>query len=345
MKKIIYLLGLILIGQNLAAQVGGTNSFQFLDLDFNARSVGLGGDFIAVKDNDIDLAVANPSLITEKMDGNLSLNHFFYPAGINYGMLAYGKKIKDLGVFTGHLRYVAYGKFQRTDETGVDQGTFTAGDYDIGIGYGKEINEYFSIGGNINMILSHYESYTAMGIGADVSATYFNEEKNFTVTLLARNIGYQFKGYTSDNNEPLPIEVLAGMSYKFEHAPIRLGLIYKDVTNWDLTYNDPSLEPTIDELSNDTIPVPSATFVQKLGYHTNFSAEFLATENFNIRVGFNFQQRYGLGIVDRKGLSGFSMGFGFKVKRFAFNYAIAFNSAAGTTNVFGIRTNFNEWIR
>ena len=43
MKKIIYLLGLILIGQNLAAQVGGTNSFQFLDLDFNARSVGLGG--------------------------------------------------------------------------------------------------------------------------------------------------------------------------------------------------------------------------------------------------------------------------------------------------------------
>jgi hypothetical protein len=345
MKSIVSVVVIALLSVSLHAQVGGTSSFQFLDLDFNARSLALGGDFIPLKDGDINLAVANPASITKDMDANLALNHFFFPAGINYGMLAYGKHFDKLGTFTGHLRYVSYGQFQRTDEAGVDQGTFTAGDYALGIGYGKTLNKYFSIGGNFNTIFSHYESYTAVGIGVDVATMFYDEESNIAATLVARNIGYQLKGYTKSNNEPLPIEVLAGISYKFHHAPFRLGLIYKDITTWDLTYQDPTLRPTIDQLTQDTIPVPTSSFVQKLAYHTNFSAELVPSDNFHIRLGFNYAQRNGLGIVDRKGLSGFSLGFGLKVKKFAFNYGVAFFSAAGASNVFSVTTDFSKWNR
>lgn len=327
------------------SQTGGQSTYQFLDLDFNARSMALGGDFIALKDDDINLAVSNPASITKKMDGDLALNHFIFPSGINYGQLAYGKTVGDKGTFTGHLRYVSYGKFTRTDQAGVEEGTFTAGDYALGLGYGKDLNKFFSVGANVNVIFSHLESYTSVGMGVDVASTFHNPEKNLTVTVLARNIGYQIKGYTKGNHEPLPLEVLAGMSYKLSHAPFRFSVMAKDLSQWDLTYNDPTLEPTIDQLTGDTIPVPTAGFVKKLAYHTNFGLELVPNDNLFIRIGFNYQQRNALGIVDRKGASGFSFGFGLKTKKFEFHYGLAFYSAAGASNAFGVTTNFSQWTR
>lgn len=343
--KPIFLSLIIAVGAVANAQTGGGNTFQFLDLDFNARSLGLGGDFIALKDNDLNLAVSNPASITKEMDQNLALNHFIFPAGINYGMLAYGRNFGEIGTFTGHLRYVSYGQFKRTNEAGIEEGTFTAGDYALGVGYGKNFNKYMSIGGNVNFIFSHLESYTAVGVGVDLATTFTSESSDFTATLLARNIGYQIKGYTKANHEPLPLEVLAGISYKLAHAPFRFNITATDLANWDLTYNDPTLVPTIDQLTGDTVAVPKASFVQKLAYHTNFGVELVPNKNFFVRVGFNYQRRNGLGIVDRKGASGFSFGFGLKVKKFSFNYGVSFYSAAGASNVFGIKTNFSEWTR
>lgn len=327
------------------SQTGGQNTYQFLDLDFNARSLGLGGDFIALKDNDINLAVANPASITKAMDRDLALNHFIFPSGINYGQLAYARNFGGDGTFVGHLRYVSYGRFTRTDQTGVEEGTFTAGDYALGVGYGKDLNKFFSIGANVNVIFSHLETYTSVGAAVDVASTFHNEEQNFTVTVLARNIGYQIKGYTKGNHEPLPLEVLAGASYKLKHAPFRFSIMGTDLSTWDLTYNDPTLVPTIDQLTGDTIPVPTASFITKLAYHTNFGLELVPNDNFFVRVGFNFQRRNALGIVDRKGASGFSFGFGLKTKKFQFHYGLSFYSAAGASNAFGITTNFDQWSR
>ena len=327
------------------SQTGGTNTWKFLDLDFSARSMSLGSDFTPLKDGDINLAVTNPASITKDMDNNLSMNHFIYPAGINYGMLAYGKQFEKLGTFTGHLRYVSYGKFTRTDVNGIEQGTSTAGDCALGTGYAKELNKYFSIGGNFNLFFSHYETYTAFGVGADIATMFHDDKSNITISLLARNVGYQFKGFTSKNHEPLPTEVIAGISYKFHHAPFRLSIVGTDLTRWDLTYNDPDLKPTIDQLTGDTIPVPTASYMQKLAYHTNFGLEILPTDNFYIRVGFNYQRRNSLGVIDRMGLAGFSFGVGFKIKKFAFNYGISIYSAAGISNVFSITTNLNTWRR
>lgn len=344
MKLITCFLGILLTGF-VIAQTGGKQAWQFLDLDFNSRSMALGSDFVPLKDGDINLAVSNPASITAEMDRNFSMNHFVFPSGINYGMLTYGRNFEKVGTFVGHLRYVSYGRFMRTDASGTEQGTFTAGDYSVGTGYAKQLNKYFSIGANFNLLFSHYESYTSFGIGGDVAALFYDEKSHITVSLVARNIGYQLKGFTNKNHEQLPTQVLAGISYKFHHAPFRLSLVGTDLTTWDLTYNDPSLKPTIDQLTGDTIPVPHASFVQKLAYHTNFGLEILPNDNFFLRVGFNYGRRNSLGVVDRMGIGGFSFGFGLKVKRFSFNYGLAVYSAAGVSNSFCITTNFNEWKR
>ena len=344
MKKIILFLSLFISLAGMS-QIGGQSTYKFLDLDFNSRSMSLGGDFVLVADDDINLSVANPASITDKMDNSLSLNHAIFPSGINYGQIVYGKSIKELGTFTGHLRYVSYGSLERFDEFGVQQGTFSAGDYALGLGYSKKLNDYFSIGGNFNLIFSHLETYNSFGIGADLSVQFYDPENNITAVVIARNIGYQIKGYTSGNHEPMPTELLAGISYKFHHAPFRLSLMGHDLTTWDLSYNIPGAVETYDALTGDTIPVPSAKFVEKLFRHINFGVEILPTDNFAIRVGYNINRRMSLGVENRMGISGFSGGVGFKIKKFEFDYGISFYTASGISNMFTITTNLNEFQR
>ena len=344
MKKIILFLSVFISLAGLS-QIGGQNTYQFLDLDFNSRSMALGGDFVLVNDNDINLSVANPAAITAKMDNNLSLNHAVFPGGINYGQIAYGKNFDKLGTFTGHLRYVTYGSIQKYDEFGVEQGKFTAGDYALGIGYAKKLNDNFTIGGNFNLIFSHLESYSSFGIGADVSAQFYDPNSNITAVVIARNIGYQIKGYTPGNHESMPTELLAGISYKFHHAPFRLSLMGHDLTKWDLSYNIPDAVETYDALTGDTIPVPTAKFVEKLFRHINFGVEILPTKNFSIRLGYNFNRRQALGVEKRMGISGFSGGVGFKIKKFEFDYGVSFYSISGISNMFTITTNLNEFYR
>ncbi|MGV6862720.1 MAG: type IX secretion system protein PorQ [Putridiphycobacter sp.] len=324
------------------AQNGGEHTYQFLDLDFNSRSMALGGDFAVVNDDDINIAVANPAMISQKMDKKLSLNHAIFPSGINFGQVVYGKNTK-YGMFTGHLRYVSYGRFTRTSETGLEEGKFTAGDYAAGIGYGHQLNKYFSIGGNANVIFSHLESYTSVGVSGDMAIQFFDDKSNITAILQAKNIGYQLKSYTKQNKEPLPLELLAGISYKFHHAPFRLSMMAHDLTQWDLSYNIPGAVPTIDVLTGDTIPVPQASFVEKTFRHLNFGVEILPTDNFSIRLGYNFNRRKSLGVEGRMGIGGFSAGVGFKIKKFEFDYALAVYSAAGASNMFTITTNLAEW--
>jgi hypothetical protein len=345
MKKIVILLSFIFVCLgNIFSQNGGEHTYQFLDLDFNSRSMALGGDYALSNDGDINIAVANPAAINNKMDKRLSLNHAIFPSGINYGQIVYGKNTK-LGMFTGHLRYVSYGKFTRTNEQGIENGKFTAGDYAAGIGYGHQLNKYFSIGGNFNLIFSHLESYTSLGVSADMVAQFYDEKSNVTAVVIAKNIGYQLKSYTSKNHEPLPVELLAGISYKFAHAPFSLSMMAHDLNRWDLSYNIPGAQPTVDVLTGDTIPVPKASFVEKTFRHLNFGVEILPTDNFSIRLGYNFNRRKSLGVEGRMGIGGFSAGVGFKIKKFEFDYALAVYSSAGASNMFTITTNLNEWRR
>ncbi|MFD1552530.1 type IX secretion system protein PorQ [Putridiphycobacter roseus] len=334
----------LFVSSSVMSQIGGQSAFQFLDLNFNARSAALGGDFGAANDNDINLSVLNPASINTQMDKNVALNHAFYPAGINYGQLMIGHDFEKIGMVVMHMRYVAYGKFNRTDPAGNDLGTFTAGDYAIGAGYGKKLNERFSIGGNVNLIFSQLESYFAFGVGIDFAVMYQSEDENVIAHITARNVGVQFKGYTKSNREPLPIEVLAGVSYKLNHAPFRFSLVAHDLTDWDLSYLAPFEGPLIDPLNpDDTLADPSISFLDKTFRHLNLGVEIIPTDNFSLRIGYNFNRRQTFIIPDRISITGFSAGVGFRVKKLDFNYSIVFDSPAGSTNMLSITSNFSEW--
>ncbi len=343
MKTILLGIFLFFVGLSFG-QTGGYQTFPYLQLTYNARSAGLGGNFISVYDNDVNLGIANPSLLNSTMNKNISFSTSLLPGGINHGMLGYGFDIKRIeSTMAGYIKYVSYGTFERTAVNGVSEGTFSPFEMIAGAGIGKEINKRIRLGGNLNFLYSQLENYSAFGASIDFAATYRIEEKDFLVTLLAKNIGYQFKSYTKGNRAPLPTEVQIATSYKVKHAPFRLTLLAHNLQKWDLTYNDPSLVPTVDPLTGDTIPVKRAGFFEKLGRHFSYQLEILLGKNLDVRIGFDYHKRKELALEQRPGIAGFSFGMGLHFKKFRLDYGFMAYSAAGYGNMLTLSTDLSQW--
>lgn len=326
----------------VVGQTGGSNSFALLDLSYNARSAGLGNDFISVKDKDINLGVSNPSLLNDKMHTALGFNQAILAGGINYGMVSYGHKLWG-GMFSSHIRYVNYGEFTRTDVNGNEQGTFKPFESVIGAGYGRQLNPRISVGGNLNLIYSQLEGYNSFGMSVDLAGTYTHKNESLLVTALFKNVGAQLKSYNGDNRAPLPAELQMAVSYKLPHAPFRISVLAHHLNRWDITYNDPNLKPTIDPLSGDTIPVPVAGFGEKLARHFTPQLEILISKNIHLRTAFDYHRRQEMKLETRPGIAGFSFGLGLYFKRFVIDYGFSVYSRAGFNNMLTLSTHFSDW--
>jgi hypothetical protein len=336
-------IGLLVIPAFSFSQIGGMNAFPFLDLGYNARANALGGTFISVKDRDINLGVTNPSLLNKEMGGSIGFNQALLAGGINYGMVTYGRSFSDQGTGSVHLRYVAYGEMERTDILGNTIGTFSAGDFILGAGYGHQLNPNISVGANFNLIWSQLESFSSLGFSIDLAGTYQHENKRTSVTAMVRNFGYQLTTYTDDTRTPLPAQAMMAFSHKLEHAPFRFSVLAHHLNKWDITYNDPTLQPTIDPLSGELIPVPTAGFAEKFFHHLVFQLEILAGETMHIRMAFDYHRRRSMLVPNRPGMGGFSFGTGFNFKRFSIDYGLLIFSSAGFNNMLTLTTNLDKW--
>ncbi len=326
-----------------SAQTGGTTSFSILNLPFNARSLALGTDFISIRDQDLSLGVANPSLINAKMSKRASTNQALMPAGMNYGMINYGRALKNDFVGVAHLRYMDYGKMIARDAIGNDIGEFKPMDFILGASVAKPFSPRLNVGATLNFIYSQLETYSAFGVSLDMAGNYYNEEKEFLATVLVKNAGYQFKGYTTDKHDPLPVELQMAISKKLKHAPFRFSLLAHNLTKWDLSYLDPSAKPTVDALTGDTIPVPTAGFVEKAARHLTYQLEVLMSKNIHFRTAFDFQRRQEMKVTERPGLSGFSFGLGLYFKRFTVDYGFGVVSRAGYQHMISLSTDLSAW--
>jgi hypothetical protein len=327
---------------SIYAQTGGTTSFNLLNLTYNARSAGLGNDFITAKDQDINMGIANPSLYNEKMNNCLSINQALVSGGINYGQVAYGHNLKR-GFLGASIRYVNYGNFQRTEINGTSSGNFNPFECIIGAGFGKQLNPRISVGGNINLLFSQLETYSAFGLAIDLAGTYTSKDESFLLTALVKNAGYQFKGYKDNTHDPLPIEFQLAGAYKLKHAPFRFSLLVHNLNRWNLAYNDPSLQPTKDPLTGEKIPVRYEGFGENLARHFTYQVEIIISKSLHLRAAFDYQRRQELKLITQSGLAGFSFGIGMYFKKLSIEYGFSVYSRAGFNNMLTISSNLSKW--
>lgn len=309
------------------AQTGGFNSFQNLNMQYNARTMALGGDVISVYDSDINLGINNPAIINRQMHKHLGFNQSIMASGVNTGMLAYAH---TFGKTTGmmNFRYASYGKMRRTDETGLDLGTFSPGDFILGVSAQRFFNKRMAIGATFNLLYSQLDSYTAFGTSVDIAGLYYDSTRNINVVGVVKNLGVQWKSYNDTRNK-LPLEVQLGFSYKIKHAPFRFSIVAQHLQKWNIAYNDPNAKPRVDPISGDTIKADKSGFFDKLGRHLKLQVEILIGKKIRISTAFDYHRRKELAIPGRGGVAGFSFGAGLTFKRFSIDYGWFVYSAAG----------------
>ena len=326
----------------MVAQTGGNNTFEFLNLTSSARVLALGNVLVNAVDDDVNIAQQLPSLNHAGMNHQLSVNFTNYYAGIRFGSLVYGMPNVKFENVTFGLQYLNYGDFNRTDAYGNLTGTFSAGEYAF---YASALvfkQSKFWFGSALKGVYSNLESYNSFGFLADVSATYEVKKERVFASLLIKNMGFQLKTYAHES-EPMPFEILLGVSSKLKHAPFRWSVTWSHLEKWDLSYVNPEAS-SVDLITNEEVQVESNTR-DKILSHLHVGGEFLLGKNFNLRMGYNFRRRQELALDLYKHNVGLSWGFGVKVRKFQLNYARAFYHAVGPMHTFSVISNTAKFKR
>lgn len=346
-RKQIYLFSLLFIASNFAnAQIGGNSTYQFLAMPSSARQVGMGGTLYARFDNDLQLSMYNPSLLTPEMSNQIMINFTDHFSDVKQGYFAFAKNFKKIGSFQTGIQYLNYGEFTETDASGNVLGSFSATDFAFTVGWGRRLDSNFSIGANLKFINSQYQEYQSVGVATDIAATYTNAKKRLSISLVARNAGTQIKSF-NETKETLPFEMLIGISQKLKYAPFTYSVVWQNLEKWDLTFTDPN-DPTNerDAVTNELKQKSKlAQSADKTLRHLIFGLEFQPFKAFAFRISYNHKHRKEVSVPSSPGMSGFAWGFGIKVSKFQISYAHDIYHPSGGTNYFTISTNINEFLK
>lgn len=321
-------------------QIGGENTYDFLNLTNSARMAALGGNQVALSDStDLNVSYNNPSLLRPDSKNTLAINYVDYFAGVNYGYAAYSFGTPLPGNFAVGMHYINHGSFIEALPNGQKTGaTFNAAEYALNLIWSNEYKQ-FTYGINLKPILSSFENYQSIGIAADLGISHFSKNKNTVVALVARNIGTQVTTYYDGaDRESIPFDLQFGVSKKLQHAPIRFAATMQHLQKWDLA------KPVEDKTTAITT-IKEDNFGKKFMRHMVLGVELLPSPNFTIRAGYNYQLRQEMKLDEKLSTVGFSWGFGFRISRFQISYGSGRYHLAGSSNLISVALNLNEDFR
>lgn len=325
--KLIFAFSLGLCSLLLSAQ-NGANVYPFLNIPVSARQAALGGDAVSLRDYDVNSVGVNPSLNNLDMENRIGVNFASYIADSKYGTISYAKDLGYGHLISAHAKYMDYGNMPRTDESSEINGEFSAIDATIGVGYAYQFEEEWTVGGSISLVSSKIDNYTSMGVAATGAVTYHLQKSKETVSLVARNFGYQFKTYNG-TREALPFRIDLGYTKILEQFPVALTVTAHDLQKFDIS----------SDYNNNGQQIKTT---RKIMDHFSFGAELFPEDSFNIRLGYNVKRGNEMAVLDQRSFAGLSAGFGVKISSFRFDYAHVRYHNASNVNMIGLTMDLTE---
>jgi hypothetical protein len=328
-QKYIGIFVFILCTWEVFGQVGGRNSFEFLNLSANPRTMALGGMNTSLGQADANMFLNNPASIEDStMAGHATFNYSSFYTGIPHFLMTYAHNFGgNVGTLGMGLQYIRYGTMQETDEAGNVIGEFNAADYAFTVGKTWSSGN-FRVGINTKIIGSNIASYSAFGLAADLGGMFVHPEKDLQVGLVMSNLGFTLKNYLSQNNLKMPFDVRLGVSFKPKYMPVRFSITGHHLYRWDIAYNDPAFSNIVDPFTGQT-QTKKVSFLDNFFRHLTFGSELILSKNFHLRFGYNHLRNRELRFEEAVRLAGFSAGFSLKVRGWEFAYSRAsFNGGA-----------------
>lgn len=320
----------LLAARPAAAQLGGRSVMPFLDLPPSAQLAAWGGMNPSARSSDPTMLFGNPALLNEAMDRRIALSYVGYVADIKQSTAAYVFNTAKAGRFGLALTYVNYGQFESYDAAGNSLGTFGVSEYTAGVSDSYTKGK-FTFGLTTKLAVSGIAGNRSLAGVADAGVLYKHPTQDFTVGLVAKNMGYQFVLYEGTARGPLPLDVQLGTTAKPEHMPVRFSITAHHLQQWDIQYLDPNAT-TLD--ANNVAQVPKKSFGDNLARHFTVGAALLLSDNLQLRVGYNHLQRRELRLDNTGGGAGLSFGALVAISGFQLDYTYATLQASGASNYF-----------
>ena len=231
MKKSVIILLSLLLAVILHAQDSQT-AFNFLRLSTSAHTAALGGENVSLTDDDASMVFQNPSLLYYVSDRTLGLNMMTYMQGSVTGSASYSQLIGERGSWGLQGRFINYGEMKQTTVNNEQTGTFHANDFALGGTYAYGLTEHISGGITAKFISSHIAGYNSLAVGVDLGLNFYDEQHEWSLSAVARNLGGQVKAY-DDDFERIPLDLQIGVSKRLAAAPLRFHVTMSRLTEWN----------------------------------------------------------------------------------------------------------------
>ena len=305
MKKCVFTLFLGLFSTTLQAQDSQTE-YNFLRLPISAHAAALGGDNITIIEDDPSLMFSNPALAASVSDMTVGLSYMNYMKGANYMGASFTKAMSDKATLAGGIQYMNYGKMKEVDENNVQLGEFNASEIAVEAIFSYELAKNLVGGLTGKFITSYIGSYNSIAVGVDLGLNWYDPEREWSVSAVAKNLGGQVKA-NDDNFGKMPFDLQLGVSKTFAALPVRVSATLVDLTHFNYLFIN----------------------------HLNLGAEVLLSESLWIGGGFNFRRandmKIGVGDDESSHGAGFSFGGGINLERFKLNLSYGKYHAASSS--------------
>lgn len=297
MKSILFVLILVLTAAKSVAQESRT-AYNFLRLPVSAHVAALGGENITLAEDDATMLFHNPALINEVTDKTLNLNYMNYMEGCHMGSASFVKAAGDRATWAAGGQFLSYGTMRQTDNTGEQTGEFSAKDIAVSGAFAYALTNRLTGGITAKAVMSYIGPYSSFAMGVDLGLNYYDAEREWSVSAVARNLGGQLSAY-EDDFERMPLDLQLGVSKRLIGSPLRLSLTLVRLNDWS----------------------------EKLIRHVVVGADLLLGSQFYVSAGYNAMRASQMKISEDEGSSahgaGLSIGGGMMLERFKLSVAYA----------------------
>ncbi|RKX71113.1 hypothetical protein DRP53_02755 [candidate division WOR-3 bacterium] len=232
----------------------------------------------------------------------LTSTYLNYIVGIHAGFLGYVYPIRQAQGLGFGVSYLNYGNIPETtpeNPTGAGNGTYSAADFLVALGYGRRVVKDLDLGGALKTIYEKIHDYSGMALAVDFGMRYGGPMRGLSLGLAMRNLGFQNKPFIEER--------------------ARLPLL------WEFGVNQQLLNHSL-SISGDLGYALDTKFYYELG------VEYLLMEIVSIRMGYRSpgrDLRTGSGMDI---LAGTSAGVGVVWKRLSIDYAFVPYNELGNTH-------------
>jgi hypothetical protein len=181
---------LVIAMSTLAQTKTGTSIGQFLLIEPSARIAGMGNAGVTMY-GEIQAAYYNPAAIGYLQHNGIQLTHSLWLADITYDYAAVAITLGETGNLLASVTSLNSGEIEvRTVEQPLGTGElYTVRDFAIGLGYGRQISDRFSVGVQVNYVQETIWHTSTTAFGLNVGTLYKVAEDGLHIGASVSNFG------------------------------------------------------------------------------------------------------------------------------------------------------------